>query len=212
MQESAAQVGNVFLVGLMGAGKTTVGRLLAGRLGVRFIDTDHVIQERTGVSIPTIFEIEGEMRFRERECQVVDEMSGESGIVLATGGGAILAESNRHCLQARGRVIYLHGQPRDLWLRTRNDRNRPLLTSDDPLKKLTELYQLRDPLYRQVAHIVIDTARQPARWMVEQLLIELGAVERKVSPANPSINETFGCSTESAPPSATPILVEGNTA
>ena len=124
----------------MGAGKTTVGRLLARRLKLRFFDSDHEIEARCGVSIPVIFEIEGEAGFRQREVQAIAELTALDGIVLATGGGAVLAEQNRQRLAARGTVVYLHARPEELYERVRQDRNRPLLAGADPLGKLRELY------------------------------------------------------------------------
>jgi shikimate kinase len=141
----------------MGAGKTTVGRQLAKRLHRRFLDSDHEIESRTGVRIPIIFEIEGEAGFRRRETQILHELSCESGLVLATGGGAVLAAENRACLRASGTVVYLHAPPEILYERTRHDRNRPLLQVNDPLHKLKLLYEQRDPLYRETAHLVIDS-------------------------------------------------------
>jgi shikimate kinase len=152
--------GNVFLVGMMGAGKTSVGRILARRLNKEFVDSDHVIEERTGVRIPLIFEIEGEAGFRQRESQIIDELTGRQGIVLATGGGAILAERNRELLRSRGTVVYLRASVKDLLHRTRHDKNRPLLQTADPRARLTELFQVRDPLYQAVAHLTIDTGSQ----------------------------------------------------
>jgi shikimate kinase len=164
---------NVFLVGLMGAGKTTVGRSLAAELGKTFHDTDHEIERRTGVKIALIFEIEGETGFRAREAQVVDQLTQLSGVVLATGGGAVLAAENRKHLAARGVVVYLHGQPKDLWQRTRHDKSRPLLQGTDVLEKLNILYLQRDPLYREIADIVVDTGRQSARSLLAKLLPQL---------------------------------------
>jgi shikimate kinase len=126
---------NIFLVGLMGAGKTTIGKLLARQRGLEFLDSDQEIVARCGVSIPTIFEIEGEAGFRKREAAMIDELSQRKGIVLATGGGAVLLEENRTHLKARGTVVYLRCQPQELYLRTRHDKNRPLLQTDDPLQK-----------------------------------------------------------------------------
>jgi shikimate kinase len=167
-------MGNLFLVGLMGAGKTTVGRRLATHYGLVFHDTDHVIVDRTGVSIPTIFEVEGEAGFRQREAGVIDELSALDGIVLATGGGAVLSESNRALLHARGTVIYLHAQPEELYQRTRHDKNRPLLQTDDPLGRLKELYAERDPLYRACAHWVVDTGRQSIAALIRRIEGQLG--------------------------------------
>jgi shikimate kinase len=151
---------NLFLVGLMGAGKTTVGRLLARHYGCTFRDSDQEIEARTGVKIPVIFEIEGEAGFRKREEAMIAELSALSGIVLATGGGAVLSSVNRENLRNNGTVIYLRGAPEHLYERTRHDRNRPLLQTDDPLARLRELYRQRDPLYGEIADIVVDTGRQ----------------------------------------------------
>ncbi len=152
--------GNIFLVGLMGAGKTSVGRLLAKRLGKKFYDCDHEIERRTGVKIPVIFEIEGEAGFRVREATVVRELSALDDIVLATGGGAVLREDNRRVLSAGGTVVYLRASLDDLWQRTRHDRNRPLLRIPGPRAKLEELFEQRDPLYREIAAVIIDTGNQ----------------------------------------------------
>lgn len=154
----------------MGAGKTTLGRQLAVELGKTFHDTDHEIERRTGVKISLIFDIEGEAGFRAREAQVVDQLTQLSNVVLATGGGAVLAPANREHLAQRGVVIYLHGQPKDLWQRTRYDKSRPLLQNSDPLEKLQCLYRQRDPLYREIADIVVDTGRQRAHALLLQLL------------------------------------------
>ncbi len=164
---------NIFLVGLMGAGKTTVGRQLAAELGKTFHDTDHEIERRTGVRISLIFEIEGESGFRAREKQVIDQLTQLANVVLATGGGAVLDADNRRHLAARGVVVYLHGQPKDLWHRTRHDKSRPLLQNTDALEKLQSLYLQRDPLYREIADIVADTGRQSARALLRQLLPQL---------------------------------------
>ncbi len=154
----------------MGAGKTTVGKSLAAELAKTFRDTDHEIERRTGVKISLIFEIEGEAGFRTREAQVVDQLTQLSNVVLATGGGVVLDPDNRRRLADRGVVIYLHGQPKDLWYRTRHDKSRPLLQGTDPLERLISLYQQRDPLYREIADIVVDTGRQSARALLVQLL------------------------------------------
>jgi len=164
---------NLFLVGLMGAGKTTVGRQLAKRLGKRFLDSDQEIEERTGVKVATIFEIEGEAGFRARESRVIEELAETEDLVLATGGGVVLDPANRARLAASGFVIYLHAQPRDLWQRTRQDKTRPLLQGVDPLARLKELYAIRDPLYREIADIVIDTGRQGVGALIARVLAEL---------------------------------------
>ena len=145
----------IFLVGMMGAGKTTVGRELAKRLRLRFVDCDHEIEARTGVKIPVIFDIEGEEGFRRRETQELDELSRMSGLVIATGGGIVLAEQNRNILRERGTVIYLDVAPDVLFERTRHDRNRPLLQVSNPKARIRELYAQRAPLYREVADLVV---------------------------------------------------------
>jgi shikimate kinase len=161
---------NVVIVGLMGAGKTTVGRQLASRLKWRFVDTDHEIERRTGVRIPVIFEIEGEDGFRRRESQVLSELLESENMVLATGGGAVLKPENRECLRLQGGLVaYLHVSPGLLHSRTRNDRNRPLLQVADPLAKLQSLLAERDPYYREVAGMVIDGDRYSARQIVTLL-------------------------------------------
>lgn len=160
---------NIFLIGMMGAGKTSVGRLLSRRLGKTFFDSDHEIESRTGVKIPIIFELEGEAGFRQREAAMIDELTQRDEVVLATGGGAVLNPRNRETLRARGTVVYLRAVVTDLWNRTRHDKNRPLLQTADPLARLTELYTLRDPLYEQTAHVIVDTGRQSLRALVQKL-------------------------------------------
>ena len=157
----------------MGAGKTTVGRLLARRLKLRFFDSDHEIEERCGVKIPLIFEIEGEDGFRAREEQAIAELAAMEGIVLATGGGAVLSADSRRRLSARGIVIYLNARPEDLYERVRHDRNRPLLAGDEPLARMHELHVHRDPLYRSVADIVLETGEQSVQALARQLLHRL---------------------------------------
>jgi shikimate kinase len=154
----------------MGAGKTTVGKMLAKRVKARFVDADHEIESRTGVPIPTIFEIEGEVGFRRRESQVISDLSQESGLVLATGGGAVLDPQNRQCLHDRGVVIYLYAQPEVLFERTRMDRGRPLLQVEDRLTKLRELFAVRDPLYREVAHHIVEVGQTQASQVVRRIL------------------------------------------
>jgi shikimate kinase len=165
---------NIFLVGMMGAGKTSVGKMLARNLGKDFYDSDQVIEARTGVKIPVIFELEGEAGFRAREAAVIEEITALQGVVVATGGGAVLNENNRHLLHARGTVVYLRATVNDLWNRTRHDRNRPLLQTADPLGRLRELYAQRDPLYHEVAHIVVETGSQSLKSLVMRLQHSLG--------------------------------------
>lgn len=165
---------SIFFVGLMGAGKTTIGRLLAKHLNMTFYDTDHEIERRTGVNIPLIFEVEGEVGFRKREFLMLEELSQMPNIVLATGGGAVLSQQNREILKKNGTVIYLRANVQELWQRTRNDKNRPLLQNDNPRAKLEQLFSQRDPLYQEVADMIVDTGGQPVSTIVhhiEQLLI-----------------------------------------
>lgn len=152
--------GNIFLVGLMGAGKTSVGKVIARRLGKTFYDSDHEVERATGVKVPVIFDIEGEAGFRARETKALAELVQRADIVLATGGGAVLSAANRELLAAHGIVVYLRATAADLWDRTRHDKNRPLLRIGDPLTRLQELYAERDPLYRAAANIVVDTGDQ----------------------------------------------------
>lgn len=169
MQESNE---SIYLVGLMGSGKTTVAKLLAKRSGMQFVDSDHEVEARNGVNIPTIFEIEGEEGFRRRESQVIQDLVSKPGIVLATGGGAVLRPENRAALRSNGWVVYLNVPPTDLYERTRHDKGRPLLQTEDPLAKLRELYAYRDPLYREVAHMVVDGGRMGAATIVNLILRE----------------------------------------
>lgn len=160
---------NIFLIGMMGAGKTSVGRLLSKRLGKTFLDSDHEIEARTGVKIPIIFELEGEAGFRQRESAMIDELTALHDVVLATGGGAILDPRNRARLREHGTVVYLRAAVQDLWSRTRHDKNRPLLQTADPLARLTELHATRDPLYQETAHVIVDTGRQSLRALLQRL-------------------------------------------
>ena len=161
---------------MMGAGKTTVGRLLARRLKRSFYDTDGEIERRCGVRIPVIFDIEGEAGFRARETQIVAELCALENAVLATGGGAVIAEENRRIFAARGIVVYLHARAPQLWQRLRNDRNRPLLATADPQKRLEALYLERDPLYREVADLVVDTGKQSVQTLAKDLLTRLEGI------------------------------------
>lgn len=151
--------GNLFLVGLPGAGKSTLGRQLARRLRKPFVDADNELEKRLGVSIPTIFEIEGEAGFRDREEGVLAELTILSNVVLSTGGGAVLRPGNRQRLRDNGTVIYLHAEPVTLWARIRHSRNRPLLQTSDPLARLADLYRQRDALYRETAAYVVESER-----------------------------------------------------
>jgi len=159
---------------MMGAGKSAVGRQLARRLGKTFVDSDHEICERTGVAIATVFEVEGEEGFRQREERVIDELSRRSGMVVATGGGAVLSSATRSHLRDRGLTIYLHARVQDLWQRTRNDRNRPLLACADPRQRLQDLLTEREPLYREVAHLVVNTGKPTVSRLVGTIIEQLG--------------------------------------
>ncbi len=165
--------GSVFLVGMMGAGKTSLGRLLAQQLGKRFIDADQEIEARCGVSIPVIFEIEGEAGFRQRERQVIDELTILPDIVLATGGGAVLAEESRRRLHERGLVIYLKASANEIWHRTRRDRSRPLLATSDPQQRILDLLAARAPLYAETAHVTIESTNESVKSMVTRLVDQL---------------------------------------
>ena len=167
-------VHNIFLVGPMGAGKTTIGRQLADLLRWEFVDSDHEIEARTGADIPWIFDIEGEAGFRLREEQVIDALTQRRHIVLATGGGAVTREQNRRHLHDRGTVIYLETPVERQLERTARDHNRPLLRTPDPRARLTELLSQRDPLYREVAHHIMPTERGSAREVAWHILQALG--------------------------------------
>jgi len=170
--------GNLILVGMMGSGKTTVGRMLAKQLGKIFVDSDEEIIKRTGVTVPHIFDVEGEAGFRQREAAAIRELTGRDNMVLATGGGAVLDEQNRAMLQQNGVVVYLKASVHDLWQRTRHDRSRPLLQTDNPHAKLAELFQQRDPLYRQVSDIVVQSGKQSAHALMLHLVGEIEAFRK----------------------------------
>lgn len=163
----------ISLVGLPGSGKTTVGRQLARRLHLPFIDSDHEIEQRIGCSIRDFFEREGEERFRDIEQQVLDELSLGPACVLSTGGGACLRAVNRQHLHDRGQVVYLRSTPEDVYRRVKHDRNRPLLLVADPLQRLRDLYAARDPLYRETAHYVIETGRPSVSTLVNMIVMQL---------------------------------------
>lgn len=167
------QAGRVFLVGMPGSGKSTIGKRLASKLGYRFIDADRELEARCGVPIPTIFDLEGEEGFRRREAALIEDISHVEGIVLATGGGAILREENRRVLHERGFVIYLETPIAELMHRLRNDTQRPLLAGGDPRRKLEALAQVRLPLYASVAHLTIASARQSAQALTLSIMARL---------------------------------------
>ena len=169
--------GNVFLVGPMGAGKSTVGRNLAKVLGRDFFDSDKEIEYRTGVSISWIFEMEGEAGFRLREKKVIEELTGLKDIVLATGGGAVLDEDNRRVLRSRGHVIYLSASVEQLMRRTAKDKNRPLLQTDDPEQKIQHLLEQRAPLYADIADVTLRTGEQSIQHAVAELVKKLKEIE-----------------------------------
>jgi shikimate kinase len=171
--------GSLFLTGPMGAGKSTIGRQLAKQLRLPFHDSDHEIESRTGVDIPLIFELEGEAGFRKREASVIDELTRLPNIVLATGGGAVMDPANRQHLKTRGRVIYLHTSVNHQLKRTRKDCNRPLLQTGNPREKLDELMSIRDPLYREIASIIIDTNGMRVRDVVKIIM-------QRLTPSTPS--------------------------
>jgi 3-dehydroquinate synthase len=182
---------NIFLVGLMGAGKTTIGRQLARRLGMNFVDSDHEIEARTGASVPWIFEIEGEASFRRREADVIRDLTASRGLVLATGGGAVLNPDSRRLLAERGTVIYLRASVNSILQRTAHDKNRPLLQTADPRGRLEDLTSQREPLYREIADLVIDTGRPNVQSMVQTILDQLAALDaaRRRTEARTTMNE-----------------------
>jgi shikimate kinase len=167
--------GSFFLVGPMGAGKSTIGRQLARALNLEFLDTDREIEKRTGVDIPLIFELEGEAGFRERESRVIDKLTTKPGVVLATGGGAILNAENRTHLSTRGTVIYLQTSVGQQLKRTEHDRHRPLLQTADPKTKLEELMKIREPLYQEIADFTINTDGCRIRDVVNKIRQEIEA-------------------------------------
>lgn len=170
---------NVFLIGPMGAGKTTIGRHVATLTHKRFLDADQEIEKRTGVTIPVIFEIEGETGFRRRESLVIGELTQEQDVVLATGGGVVLLEENRQALKERGTVVYLQADLETLVERTRRDRNRPLLQTDDPRAKIVELLRQREPIYRQIADIVVDTGQRAPSSVARDIVARLKELDTK---------------------------------
>jgi shikimate kinase len=170
--------GNLFLVGMPGSGKSTLGRLLAKRLDKHFYDTDAELEHRLGVTIPVIFELEGEAGFRTREAAILAEFVGYSNVILATGGGAILRPTNRENLRQNGAVLYPHATPETLWDRTRRSKHRPLLQAPDPRARLNELYSFRDPLYREVADFVVESDQEQVIRLAQRLEQQLRAAAR----------------------------------
>ena len=164
------QTRNYILIGPMGAGKSTIGRLLAKELGLPYKDSDKENEDRTGASNPLIFDVEGEAGFRYREHAVFAELWQEHGLVLATGGGAVLRAENRQAMRQGAVVIYLHASVEHQLARTARDRNRPLLQTDNPGQVLTQLLALRDPLYREVATLIIETDTRPPRVVVQEIM------------------------------------------
>lgn len=164
---------NIFLVGPMGAGKTTIGKRLAQLMGLRFIDSDEEVERRTGVDIPYIFDKEGEAGFRRREREVIDALTQEEGIVLGTGGGVVLDADNRRDLAARGLVVYLHTTVDQQLDRTRRSKKRPLLQTPNPQQRLADLMDQRDPLYREIADIIVTTRGRFVRRLAQKVLKEI---------------------------------------
>ena len=176
--------GNIFLVGMMGAGKSTVGRALARRLGREFVDSDREIVLRTGVPIATIFEIEGEAGFRRRESAVLAELATRHNVVVATGGGAVLDEASRRLMREHGTVVYLHASLDHLHERTRRDVARPLLASGDRRATLAALLEARDPLYREAAHLVVESGTPSAGSLAGRIAQALEARDRRMETAS----------------------------
>jgi shikimate kinase len=168
-----SQDASLFLIGPMGVGKSTIGRMLASSLGKPFFDSDREIEVVTGADIPWIFDVEGEAGFRVREEKMIDALTQRNNIVLATGGGAILSARSRANLRSRGTVIYLKASLAQQFERTSKDRNRPLLQTADPMTRIRELMKIREPLYIETAHITVDTSRRGPRTVVLEILRRL---------------------------------------
>jgi|TARA_Y100001973_G_C4956336_1_gene212748 shikimate kinase len=170
-----AEKRNIFLVGPMGAGKSTIGRQLARQLHLEFFDSDAEIERRTGADIAWVFELEGEEGFRAREEKVIEELTENSGIVLATGGGSILSKESRNRLSARGIVVYLQTPIEKQLARTQRDKRRPLIAeADDPRAVLEELAEQRNPLYEEIADVVVRTDEQSAKFVVDKIIEQVG--------------------------------------
>ncbi|MBU1215588.1 MAG: shikimate kinase [Gammaproteobacteria bacterium] len=187
VEANKLNTGNIILIGMMGSGKTTVGKLLAKQLHKDFVDCDEEIQRRTGVTIPHIFDVEGEAGFRIREASALEELMQRQNIVLATGGGVPLSEGNRELLKRGGVIVYLKSNVHDLWHRTRHDHNRPLLQTADPRATLQVLYEKRDPIYNSIADIVIHTGKQN----VQILLTKLQELIAEYQSSNKSKSESL---------------------
>lgn len=166
---------NIFFVGPMGAGKTTVGRAFSAQVNKDFFDTDQEIEKRSGARIPWIFDVEGESGFRDRESAVIEDLTQLEGVVLATGGGVVLRAENRHCLSSRGLVVYLKASIDDLLIRTSRDTRRPLLQTPDRRKVLTEIMAIRAPLYEEIADITVVTGRNSIKEVVAEVLDQIDA-------------------------------------
>lgn len=165
-----AEKRNIFLIGPMGAGKSTIGRQLAQMLNMDFLDSDSVIEERAGADIDWIFDIEGEAGFRKREERVLNELTQAQGLVLSTGGGSIISKDNRNVLSARGIVVYLETTVDKQFERTQRDKKRPLLQTEDPYQTLVELAKVRNPMYEEIADITIKTDEQSAKVVANQII------------------------------------------
>ncbi|MGX2975173.1 shikimate kinase AroK [Ursidibacter arcticus] len=165
-----AEKRNIFLIGPMGAGKSTIGRQLAQMLNMDFLDSDSVIEERAGADIDWIFDIEGETGFRKREERIINELTQSQGLVLSTGGGSVLSKDNRNALSARGIVVYLETSIDKQFERTQRDKKRPLLQTEDPYQVLQELAKIRNPLYEEIADITLQTDEQAAKVVATQII------------------------------------------
>lgn len=198
-QATKRSSGNIILIGMMGSGKTTVGRLLAKQLGKLFLDSDEEILKRTGVTIQHIFDVEGEAGFRQREAGIIQELLQRNDIVLATGGGAVLDANSRKIMRENGTVVYLKSGVHDLWQRTRHDRNRPLLQTADPRAKLQELFEQRNPLYTETADIVMHTGKQSVHVLLASLQRKLNSSRNTHHALNTMQTLTVGLAERSYP-------------